>query len=134
MPTLSRIILLSATLPFIVLARGRGLLLGLCLSLASLDSVHNDGNRCNDRNSSNGPSQYLNDLDLMAFRKTTLYTTDTSTLFVSPHLVDKDTGNNPENGAEEQENGMEHSVKPFLRKVEAGVDGRERDSSYRREY
>ena len=79
------------------------ILLRLCLSLASLGGIHDHRNGRQDADGSNNPGQNLDDLDLVAFTEPTGQLSHTAALEVSPHCVDQDSGDDPEDGAHDDE-------------------------------
>jgi hypothetical protein len=82
----------------------------MCLSLASLQRVHHNGDGGHHTYSRNGPCQNLDDLDLVAFAEAAhdlalellcaVGYAFVGAFYVAPHVVDDDSGNDPEDGAD----------------------------------
>ena len=99
----------------------------LSLPLPSREREHNHWHRGNDADARDDPSQYLNDLNLVALAYAILEVLDAIAFLVSPHLMDEDARYNPEDGGKEEEDGVEGGVKPLLRGL--GDASRQRNMS-----
>lgn len=107
----------------------RGSRLPLRLVLPPLHRMHHHWYCCKHTDGSENPCQNLDDLQLMAEAQSSLQSSHATTCDDTPHLMDDDTGGNPEACGDNKKDCMEHAVENLPRTVQSHIYRTQRNRS-----